>query len=1182
MSPTDSFLLALSIAAAPATVAAAASPPTQDAPAITTASLEEALRELGDRLDLDDGTRAEARQLYQRALDELGQARLWTQRADEHDRLAAEAPGLIAVIREELAAAPTAPRPQVAPDATVRQAELTMEGAAAEAESARRAVEELRQEAATRSGRRAALPAEIDAARGRAGEASDQLRSLVAQAGEPVPEARRALLSAQVLASEAEARALEREQASYDARAELLPARRDRAQRRLADAQRLAEAWRAVVNDLRRADAQRATERARDLRAQVAGGHEALRAGAAKVEELARERGGPEGLAARIEAVTGELDQAVRQLASLRGRSQRVRARLSGAGLTTAMGLLLRQEYSTLRADRSERRRPSARASEVYDAQYRLMALQEEREAVGDVEQRVQAFLGALDLPSDSEELRAYESVAREIFTAERDALATSIDEYGIYVDRLGRLEETARELATETRVFREQIEEHILWVRSVAGGDPPDPVAAGQAAGWLLDPRTWADGLRPAAARAARSWGRTALLALLVLAAFLAERLGRARIRALAPRVVRYTTDSSAHTWKAAGWTLVCAAAWPALCWALGRILLPVPQELPQALAPALDELARLLLLFELARRVLRPSGLAEAHFRWPGESVRALRGNLRWFTPTALVCAGVVLLMQNQPDERWNDSLGRAVFLVAMIAQALFLFRLLRPDGAILGPYVGANDDSLIVRLRHLWLVLGVVIPLALGVLALRGYYYAATQLESRLLYALAFLFGVLLVHALLMRWLFTARRRLAVEQARQKRAAERAAKADGASETGSEAEEQVDIPAVDAQTKAVFRVAVGVTVLVGLYFLFASLLPALRILERAQVWPRFELLAVEVPGLAAPPSPVGAAAAGAGGPVSAAGAEVPPLVGPLAAPRDSMAQGAAPRTEGAHVSLADVLAALILIVLTAIAVRNVPGLLEMALLQRLPLDAGARYAAKAIARYAIVVVGVSAAFAAIGVGWAKVQWLAAALTFGLAFGLQEIFANFVSGLIILFERPIRLDDLVTIGGVEGKVTRIRMRATTIMDWDRRELIVPNKEFITGQLINWTLSDPITRVTISVGVAYGSDTRKTRELLLESARRSEWVLKEPEASAIFREFGDSSLVFQLRMFTATRDNYLKLINDVMTRIDDRFREAGIEIAFPQMDLHLRSARAALRVETAPADPRDEGDPRA
>ena len=151
---------------------------------------------------------------------------------------------------------------------------------------------------------------------------------------------------------------------------------------------------------------------------------------------------------------------------------------------------------------------------------------------------------------------------------------------------------------------------------------------------------------------------------------------------------------------------------------------------------------------------------------------------------------------------------------------------------------------------------------------------------------------------------------------------------------------------------------------------------------------------------------------------------------------------------------------------IILTLIVVRNLPGVLEIGVLQWFSIETGNRYAIIAISRYLIATLGIIVAFNTMGIGWGKAQWLVAALSVGLGFGLQEIFANFVSGLILLFERPIRIGDTVTVGNLSGTVSRIRIRATTITDWDRKEMIIPNKMFITGQLTNWTLSDPITRL--------------------------------------------------------------------------------------------------------------------
>ncbi|MCU0595632.1 MAG: mechanosensitive ion channel, partial [Desulfobacterota bacterium] len=255
---------------------------------------------------------------------------------------------------------------------------------------------------------------------------------------------------------------------------------------------------------------------------------------------------------------------------------------------------------------------------------------------------------------------------------------------------------------------------------------------------------------------------------------------------------------------------------------------------------------------------------------------------------------------------------------------------------------------------------------------------------------------------------------------------------------------------------------------------------------------------------------------------------------------------------------ITLAHLVTSLVAVGLTVVAARNLPGVLELLLLNRLTLDAGARYALHALLRYSVTAIGILVAFGALGLRWSSVQWLVAALSVGLGFGLQEIVANFICGLIILFERPFRVGDVVTIGDQTGAVSRIQIRATTITDWDRRELIVPNKEFITGKLINWSLSDPITRVVVPVGVAYGSDTQATEKLLLKIARENLMVLTQPEPSAFFMGFGDNSLNFELRVFVRGLENRLPVTHNLHLAIEREFRKAGINIAFPQRDIHL------------------------
>jgi potassium efflux system protein len=258
---------------------------------------------------------------------------------------------------------------------------------------------------------------------------------------------------------------------------------------------------------------------------------------------------------------------------------------------------------------------------------------------------------------------------------------------------------------------------------------------------------------------------------------------------------------------------------------------------------------------------------------------------------------------------------------------------------------------------------------------------------------------------------------------------------------------------------------------------------------------------------------------------------------------------------------VTLSDLILGLLAVLMVVIAARRLPALLEIVLLVRLKISAGSRYAITSLTQYGIVTIGVVMVFNLLGGNWSEIQWLIAALGVGIGFGLQEIVANFICGLILLFERPIRIGDVVTVGETDGEVTRINIRSTTIRGWDQKELLVPNKEFITGRLLNWTLSDPITRIVIPVGIAYGSDVALAIRLVQQVADEHERVLEEPAFRVTFDSFDDDALRIVLRCFIGSMDYWRQTTSDLHLEINRKFEEAGIVIAFPQRDVHLNTS---------------------
>ncbi|MGB0663184.1 MAG: mechanosensitive ion channel domain-containing protein [Pontibacterium sp.] len=401
--------------------------------------------------------------------------------------------------------------------------------------------------------------------------------------------------------------------------------------------------------------------------------------------------------------------------------------------------------------------------------------------------------------------------------------------------------------------------------------------------------------------------------------------------------------------------------------------------------------------------------------------------------------------------------------------------------------------------------WLICLVAFNLALFVMVLLGYALTVSVFMFSLFKAIVVCLVTALTYKLGLRWLLITKRRLQFEQIKAKRAEREAARENPDDEQPLETN-YINMQTVSEQSQTLLRITTLVAFVSFMYLALGEYLPFIDSLDTLEIWQS----------------------------VNADGDII------------------------ATITLKSILMGGVVLGFSMLAAYNLPGLLELMVLSRLNLSPGTGYALTSLTKYGLIVFGVLSACSYFGLEWGKLQWLVAALGVGLGFGLQEIVANFVSGLIILFEKPMRIGDTVTIDGLTGTVTRIQIRATTIVDWDRKEVIIPNKTFITQQLINWSLSDSVTRVVIPVGVAYGSDTVKVRELLLEAAHENPKVLDEPPAASFFLGFGASTLDFDLRLHVNAMSDRLEVTHEINTAVDAKFKTAGIEIAFNQLDVHL------------------------
>ena len=277
-----------------------------------------------------------------------------------------------------------------------------------------------------------------------------------------------------------------------------------------------------------------------------------------------------------------------------------------------------------------------------------------------------------------------------------------------------------------------------------------------------------------------------------------------------------------------------------------------------------------------------------------------------------------------------------------------------------------------------------------------------------------------------------------------------------------------------------------------------------------------------------------------------------------------------------EGSAVTPLGLIVLLLILTATWLVAGRVRWLFERRIASVTVMQPGTRHAIGALVRYSVIFVGFFIGLRSVGFQLDAILVALGALGIGIGFGLQNIANNFISGIILLTERPINVGDVVDVGsGVLGTVERVGIRATTVRQFDQTQAIVPNADLISSVVTNWTLDDRRVRVDFVVGVAYGSDTALVRRLLEEELARHQDVLADPEPRVLFTEFGDSSLNFRILAYVADLAQRLTTQSDLHYAIDQAFRDHNVEIPFPQRDLHLRSIDEGVRVRHLTADTR-------
>ena len=966
-------------------------------------------------------------------------------------------------------------------------------------------------------------------ARARIGELRESREQLARQieatppANEPavLTDARRLAATLRRDARSAEIERIEQELLSHSVRLSLLKARRDLAERTLAEQRQRVTVYQGAVNSRRQSSALLAQQKAILTGLQSADAQPAVRALAEMNVELARELPDIARGIEKATAETGDIESQARQLEESFARSQQ---RLEIGGVNQVIGRLFVEERRNLPRVSQYRAEVRSRRDTLASIGLAQVRIDEERRDLTPISRRIdeemQAVVASAEAPLGEAELESVRQEIRELLRVRRDLLEQAAGTYTSYLRALGDLDIAQRRLLDVADEYKAFLDQNLLWIPSTTPVNLDTVTDILPAIQWALAPDAWLDAVEALGAYAEDAPAVTVLALLLLVASLVSLKPLQARYETLNEGVGRLSTDSIWLTVASIGIIFLRALPIPLALTMLGIALTsgPVHTDFVSNVGTAALLVAPFFYNLTLYRILCAREGVAERHFDWSDAMLSVARHQLRRLAVVGTPLIFALAMFYTAPVPAYRDSLGRVAFVALMILLAMTVSKLLprstpaaRPTGD--GEQIKEPYQS---RLNKFWRLLGAGSPLVLAVLAIIGFQYTATTLTGRLVDTFWLILGLAVVNLVVLRWLSLAKRKIAWQQALEKRRQRQEAAETTDDDEPQEGElpqvqrKPLDLDAVDQQSRRLLRAGLIFVGILSTWGIWSEVLPALNILERVSLWTQT---------------------------VTIDGQET---IQP--------------------VTLADLALAIVIAFVTFIASRNLPGLMEIAVLQRISLQPGSRYAINTMLRYVVVTIGAVSVLGVVGWDWSQIQWLVAALTVGLGFGLQEIVANFVSGLIILFERPVRVGDTVTVGQVTGTVSRLRIRATTITDWDRKEILVPNKSFITEQVINWTLSDPITRIVIPVGISYGSDVELAHKVMQKTLDDLPLVLEDPPPMVYFMGFGDSSLDFKLFIYSRQLADRLPVTHEVHQRVLGALRENGIEIPFPQRDLHVRS----------------------
>ncbi|VAW78043.1 Mechanosensitive channel MscK [hydrothermal vent metagenome] len=1081
---------------------------------VDAAQLDAARKELAADTTLTDAQKQKALDLYNQADDWLRKYQAASTKLVQLQDRITQAPGRIKSIRRDLATPPDK-KPDIPASASQEQLQLWISQQQTAIDTNQEQSQQLLDSYSPLQSGAKAVSDQITELSKHLTQIRNELQTPVANEPPTLTQGRTLALQARQQLQQLKLRILNKELSSLDLLTSLYQAEQDLLTAQLASHQQQLAVLQQAAQKQQEAQARAGVQQAEVIQAEAAALPAPLQAIATTNAKLRKEL---ETLVASENTLAGNLRQVQQQDKAIQTDFDRTRERVQVVGLTKALGRMLRHRCAELPALQSFQHASEQRAEQMDQATERQIEIEDLQRSLVDTQKTVQDILKAL--PSDQGETDAPQLQQRAMVLAQahKDTLSELQAEYSQYVGQLAQLKLAEGQLLDHARSYAAFIDKQLVWAPST-GLEPLLHISTWSAIfSWTTHPENWRGLQQDLSTLTRRHPGP--LIVLLAIMAFLlvSRRNAQTQLNEIAVATRRISTDSFLLTLRALWISFAIVAPVPllliALAWSVSK--LAGVHTFTLAMADGTLGLGIMLAFLGLLRAICYSNGLGERHLHWPKPAIEALDRELRWVLPAILPLGFAIGASYAANTPEVIQTLGQLAFVVLMLVVATSLVRLLRSDSQLTRYLTVHEPGGWLVQSHFFWYPLLVALPLALAATTLLDYYYTALQFGQRLRMTIWLFFALLLLRDLLLRWFYITERRLRLAAAIKRRDEQLAQRQAQQQEKTSEdvpdpvtEDPELDYSQLSDQSRRLVQATFLFGGLFGAWSIWIDLLPDLGFLNRITL----PFIVERV--------------------VDGVTSEVP-------------------------VTLGDFSYALLLLLVTTLLAKNLPGLLEMVLLRRLPLTTGSRYAITSLSQYVIVGIGLFAAFNSIGIQWSNIQWLVAALGVGVGFGMQEIVANFVSGIILLFEQPIRVGDVVTVNDITGKVSRLRIRATTITNWDRQELLVPNKAFITGPVLNWTLSNRINRTIIVVGVAYGSDVAHAMKLMIEAAREHPEVLEDPQPFASFEEFGNSALTLRLRAYIGSMENRLSVTSDLHQAINDKLNQSGIVIAFPQLDVHM------------------------